>query len=640
MENTLILIPLLPLAGAALCGLIQATTLPRWLAGLVGNLSVWAAFLLALLHFLDLPTGGVVTEHWFTWIDTDWLTVGFDLRLDSLSAVMTLVVTGVSALIHLYSVGYMQGDRGFPRFFAFLNLFVFAMTLLVLGANLLILFIGWEGVGLMSYLLIGYYYDREEGYAPEATPARAGQKAFIVNRIGDFGFLVGLFLLVTTLGSLDYAEILPRAGELTGWLALAVPLLLFVGATGKSAQIPLFVWLPDAMAGPTPVSALIHAATMVTAGVYMVCRCSPLYVTSPTAMGVVAVVGGLTAALAAAIAVTQRDIKKVLAYSTVSQLGYMFLACGVGAFSAAIFHVTTHAFFKALLFLGAGSVMHAMKGELDIVRMGGLRRAMPITCITFLVGALSLAGLPPFSGFFSKDEILWKTAEQGTLFHLALYLLGAATALFTAFYTFRMFSLAFLGGERFDRAQVKPHESPFTMTLPLTALALLAAVAGFIGLPHVFGEVNLFAPYVDRSVAAAAGGHGLGHGWEWLFLLLGTGCAVAGILPGLALYRSGPEWGERMAARLKPLHLLSYGKFFVDEIYGFLVVAPLRLLSLGSALFDLSVIDGLVNGTAARCDEAGAALNRGQDGRVRSYAAWFAAGAVIIAIIVLVGVFR
>ena len=642
MEKLLFLIPLLPLAGAALSGAIHAGLAPRKSAGVVANLAVWGAFALALSLFLGLDPGGVMIARGFTWIQAGSFRAAFDLRLDSLSAVMILVVTGVSALIHLYSVGYMAHDEGFAKFFAYLNLFVFAMSLLVLGANMLLMFVGWEGVGLMSYLLIGFWYDREEGFAPEATPARAGQKAFIVNRIGDFGFLLGIFLLATHFGSLDYGVLKAKAasGALTPGLALAVGLLLFMGATGKSAQIPLYIWLPDAMAGPTPVSALIHAATMVTAGVYMVSRCSFIYVHAPIALGVVALVGGLTAALAAAIAVTQRDIKKVLAYSTVSQLGYMFLGCGAGAFSAAVFHLTTHAFFKALLFLGAGSVMHAMHEELDIVKMGGLKKYMPITYLTFLAGAFSLAGMPPFSGFFSKDEILWQTVRFGDPFHVALYALGALTAVFTAFYTFRMVSLTFLGKERFDPEQVHPHESPPTMTIPLVVLAILATVGGFLGLPHVFGHLNLIGPFVERSTAALEESGGLGHGAEWIFLLVGVGCALLGILPGWALYKAGPGWGERMARRLRPLHLLSYGKFFVDEIYAFLVVAPLRLFSLACALFDLAVVDGLVNGTARRCDEAGGAVNKVQDGKVSTYAAWFAAGALVLGIIVLVGVLR
>ncbi len=643
MENLLFLIPGLPLAGAILSGAIHAGLAPRKAAGIVSNLAVWGAFVVSIYLFFHLDPGAVLVSRGYTWIDASWLKVGFDLRLDTLSAVMILVVTGVSSLIHLYSIGYMAHDEGFAKFFSYLNLFVFAMSILVLSQNMLLMFVGWEGVGLMSYLLIGFWYEREKGFAPEATPPRAGQKAFVVNRIGDFGFLIGLFLLLTNYGTLDYSLLREKisAAGIPGALALGVGLLLFMGATGKSAQIPLFVWLPDAMAGPTPVSALIHAATMVTAGVYMVSRCSFISVHAPIAMGVVAVIGALTAALAAAIAVTQRDIKKVLAYSTVSQLGYMFLGCGVGAFSAAIFHVTTHAFFKALLFLGAGSVMHAMHDELDIVKMGGLRKYMPVTFLTFLVGALSLAGLPPFSGFFSKDEILWKTVEHGDLFHVVLYILGTATAVFTAFYTFRMFSLAFLGKERFDTRKLHPHEAPLTMTTSLVVLAVLAAVGGFLGLPQVFGRLNVIGPYLEETIAKLEQNHaGFSHSLEWIFLGIGTICALAGILAGINLYKEGPSWGEKVARKFRPLYLLSFGKFFIDEIYAFIVVAPLRLVSLGAALFDLSVIDGFVNGTARRCDEAGGAVGSIQDGKVNTYATWFAFGIVVLGIIVLVGVLR
>ncbi|MFQ5504995.1 MAG: NADH-quinone oxidoreductase subunit L, partial [Planctomycetota bacterium] len=530
MASLLALIPLLPLLGAVVCGVLHAAPRPRReLAGPVACLVVLGSFIVSAIGFAEVLGQGKLVYDGFSWIAVGELQLPFRLVMDPLSAFMSLIVTGVGFLIHVYSIGYMSKDEGKARYFAYLNLFIFAMSLLVLGGNLAILFVGWEGVGAMSYLLIGFWYDKEDGW-----PAEAGQKAFITNRVGDMGFLIGMFLLFQHYGTLDLGTIAAAPPLLRGEVATAICLLLFVGAIGKSAQIPLFVWLPDAMAGPTPVSALIHAATMVTAGVYMVCRMSFLFAQSPTAMAVVAGIGAATALFAATIALTQRDIKKVLAYSTVSQLGYMFLACGVGAWSAAIFHVGTHAFFKALLFLGAGSVIHGMHEEQDIFRMGGLRRFMPLTFVTFVIGALCLAGLPLTSGFFSKDEILWKTVSAGWSTSMLLWGLGAFTALLTAFYSFRLVSLTFFGEPRFDPGEVHPHESPRIMTMPLVILALLALGGGIMGIPEVLlPDANWIHHFLEPSFAkgeSLLGSGALPHAeGEGAYMTASSLIAVAGI---------------------------------------------------------------------------------------------------------------
>ncbi|MBD3335626.1 MAG: NADH-quinone oxidoreductase subunit L, partial [Candidatus Eisenbacteria bacterium] len=519
MEGSLWLIAALPLFGSALVGLLAMASshrrrgLPEPIVGLLGCAGPIASFLIVgsiYLDFIGLPAG----ERWLHQVLYEWIVAGsvsvpVAFQMDTLSLTMLLFVTGVGSLIHVYSIGYMRGDRSFARYFAFLNLFMFSMILLVLGDSLLTLFVGWEGVGLCSYLLIGFWFEDPE-------KAAAGKKAFIVNRIGDLGFLLGIFLIFWTLSrhgaaSLQFRDIAAHSDLFHGGLATAAALLLFIGATGKSAQIPLYVWLPDAMAGPTPVSALIHAATMVTAGVYMVARMSFLYLQSPAAMLIVAGVGAVTAVYAATIAVTQNDIKKVLAYSTISQLGYMFLGVGLGAFAAGIFHVVTHAFFKAVLFLGAGSVIHALAGEQDMRRMGGLARKMPVTMLAFGAGFLALAGLPPFAGFFSKDEILWKTFSAA---HPAwgfapklLWLLGLVGAGLTAFYMMRAFVLTFLGRPRYDEHTRHAHESPPSMALPLVVLGIGSLAAGFLGTPAVLGlGPNHFHDWL--APVFAAGGHG------------------------------------------------------------------------------------------------------------------------------------
>jgi NADH-quinone oxidoreductase subunit L len=589
---------------------------------LVGPGAVGAAFVVALVAVLRLQ--GVQAEHGATPMLHDlvyrWISVGtfhadVAFRLDGLSAIMTLVVTGIGFLIHVYSVGYMHDDPSVARFFTYLNLFITAMLVLVLADNLLLLFVGWEGVGLCSYLLIGFWYETEAN-------AVAGKKAFIVNRIGDASFVLGLFLLVQYLGTLDVAELQAKAPALAGVTlgAIALPtlvcLLLFGGATGKSAQIPLYVWLPDAMAGPTPVSALIHAATMVTAGIYMIVRLHFLFAMSETALAVIAWTGALTALLAATIAVTQTDIKKVLAYSTVSQLGYMFLGLGVGVTGAALFHVVTHAFFKGLLFLGAGSVIHGMHGEQDMTKMGGLRRHMPGTYWTMLVGTLAIAGVPPLSGFFSKDEILWG-AFAGSHPQPFLGWLGYVVAGLTAFYMGRMFILTFLGRERFDHDHVHPHESPNTMLVPLVVLAGLSAVGGYIDVPgqvaRAIGDhhAHAHAPIGMIALAVAMAAGGLGLAWY--------------------CYLARPTVPDAAATRAPGLYALVRDKWRVDELYDAVVVRPLFWLAdVCARVLDPRVVDGAVNGAAAVARSAADVWRRTQTGNLQHVALSFVLGAILL----------
>ena len=539
---------------------------------------------------------------------------------------MTLVVTGVGFIIHIYSIGYMRAQEGYYRFFAYMNLFLFSMLVLVLAGNFLLMFVGWEGVGLCSYLLIGYDFHR-----PAA--ADAGKKAFIVNRIGDFGFILGILLVFLTFGDLGFGRVFgeiaaapsrfpPEAG--IGVLT-AIALLLFVGAMGKSAQIPLHVWLPDAMEGPTPVSALIHAATMVTAGVYMVVRCAPLFSRAPVALDVVLVVGSATALMAATIGLAQTDIKRVLAYSTVSQLGFMFMAAGAGAFSAGIFHLMTHAFFKALLFLGAGSVIHALAGEQDLRRMGGLRRRIPVTFWTMLVAALAISGIFPLAGFFSKDEILWAAWAGG---HPAVWILGLLTAGLTALYMFRLIFLAFFGEPRHAEG-AHPHESPPSMTGPLVALALLSAAGGFIGLPAWLGA-NRFARFLEPSLSLAHRGEAphFSHALEFAFAALSVAVALAGIFAARRIYLARPGAAGRIAARWGAIHRLLRDRYRFDEFYDRAVVRPLLGLSERTLWLrvDVGVIDRCVNGAGSSMVSLGALLRGMQNGLIRSYAAWIVAG--------------
>jgi NADH-quinone oxidoreductase subunit L len=600
------LIPLFPLIGFLLNGFFgKRLSKPLINAFAIG--SVAASFLCVLFVLAKLyPLDTAHSEHYFTWIQSGFLTIGFDLFVDRLTAVMLLIVTGVGLLIHIYAIGYMEHDGGYYRFFAYFNLFVFFMLLLVLASNLLLMFVGWEGVGLCSYLLVGFYFLEE-------FAGNAANKAFIVNRIGDFGFSLGIFLTVVAFHTLDFGQIATAIStmpvEAKAGIITAITLLLFVGATGKSAQLPLYVWLPDAMAGPTPVSALIHAATMVTAGVYMVARVSFLYNHAPLAMNVVAIIGVLTAIFAASIGITQNDIKKVFAYSTISQLGYMFLGVGLGAYSAGVFHLMTHAFFKALLFLGAGSVIHGLGGEQDLRHMGGLRRAMPITFVTLGVASFAISGIPPFSGFFSKDAILSAAYAHAPW----MFWIGAITAGMTAFYVFRAWFLAFFGDYR---GHHHPHESPLVMTLPLIVLAILAAGGGFFNVPNWLSPAY---PLAENESSTA--------------MIISVSFGVIGILLAVYLYLIRPALGDSLKAGFGGFYTLVLNKYYVDEIYQAVIVKPLEAVStfvLWRGVDEALIDSSLVNGLARIVRGWGSILRQWQSGSIRNYAAWVLAGSLLV----------
>ncbi|MBV9759435.1 MAG: NADH-quinone oxidoreductase subunit L [Acidobacteriaceae bacterium] len=603
------LIPLFPLIGFLLNGLWGK----RWSKPVVSAIaigSIAASFLYALAVIAKLsPIDTPYSEHYFTWIQSGFFNVGCDLFVDRLTAVMLLIVTGVGLLIHIYAIGYMAHEGGYYRFFSYFNLFVFFMLLLVMASNLLLMFVGWEGVGLCSYLLVGFYFLEE-------FASNAANKAFIVNRIGDFGFSLGMFLAVATFHTLDFGQIAAAVAtlpvEAKAGVITAITLLLFVGATGKSAQIPLYVWLPDAMAGPTPVSALIHAATMVTAGVYMVTRVSFLYLHAPVAMNVVAIVGVLTAIFAASIGITQNDIKKVFAYSTVSQLGYMFLGVGLGAYSAGIFHLMTHAFFKALLFLGAGSVIHGLGGEQDLRHMGGLRKAMPITFVTLGVASLAISGIPPFSGFFSKDAILSAAYSHSPW----MFWIGAITAGMTAFYVFRAWFLAFFG---VYRGHHHAHESPSSMTLPLIVLAILAAVGGFFNIPRWLSPAY---PLAENENAVA--------------MIISVFFGVIGIVVAAYLYVIRPAAADSLKAAFGRLYTLVLNKYYVDEIYQALIVRPLEAISsfvLWRGVDETLIDTTLVNGLARVIRGWGSIFRQWQSGSIRNYATWILAGSLLVILV-------
>jgi len=626
---------ILPLAGFVINGLLGRKLKSEMLIGIIGSATVGIGFLIASYIFVEM-LGSPVSERvhivqFFPWITAGSLSVNVAYQVDQLSILMTLIVTGVGFLIHVYSIGYMRGDPGFWRFFAYLNLFIFAMLNLVLADNFLLLFLGWEGVGLCSYLLIGFWYDRK---FEKGTTGDAAKKAFIFNRIGDFGFLIGMFLVFQTFGSLDFRSVFPEAAAfpvgvpVITWMTLA----LFLGATGKSAQIPLFVWLPDAMAGPTPVSALIHAATMVTAGVYMVARCSVLFALAPVTLLIVAIVGAATALMAATIGLVQNDIKKVLAYSTVSQLGYMFLGLGVGAFGAGLFHLLTHAFFKALLFLGSGAVIHALHEEQDIQKMGGLKSHLPVTARTFLVGAIAIAGIPPLSGFFSKDEILWKAFSAG---YWPLWIAGFLGAGLTAFYMIRLYSLTFEGKERWGQGS-HPHEAPLTMTVPLLVLAFLSAIGGFMGIPESLGGSNALEHWLDpmfeRANEILSTTHTGGESAEYVLMMLSVGVALAGMFFAWRWYSKESDVPQLLATRFSGLYRWLLNKWHVDELYDATVVSP---LSKGSETLlwkgiDVGVIDGCVNGLARLVAMVSRGLRVVQTGVVQNYALLFVVGVVVI----------
>ncbi|MCC6847978.1 MAG: NADH-quinone oxidoreductase subunit L [Deltaproteobacteria bacterium] len=634
-SQALWLIPFLPLVGFLIAAC--AVNAPR-LVKVTSPLAVLAAFAVALSSvatLLGAPEGARVSQTAYTWMAAGSFHADVAFRLDALSAVMALFVTGVGLLIHVYSIGYMGHDESCARFFAYLNLFMFAMLLLVLGDNLLVLFVGWEGVGLCSYLLIGFWYENDDN-------AAAGKKAFIVNRIGDMAFVLGLFLLAWSLApaaggalDLDFAHIEAHAASLNPGTATVIALLLLVGATGKSAQIPLYVWLPDAMAGPTPVSALIHAATMVTAGIYMIARLNVVFALSPAAMQVVAVLGAMTALFAATIALVQTDIKKVLAYSTVSQLGFMVLALGVGAFATAVFHVMTHAFFKALLFLGAGSVIHGMSGEQDVRKMGGLRTKMPVTFWTFLIGTLAIAGAPGLAGFFSKDEILYHTWAAG---HPWLWLVATITATLTAFYMFRLVFLTFFGELKADHDVAHHvHESPPVMTIPLVILAVLSIVGGWVGLPEHWLWGNRFghflAPVTGHPHLAEGGMLG-----EGALMLIATTLAIAGAGLAYVFYLRLPGLPMVLSWRLKGAYDLLLNKYWIDEFYDAVIVAPyVRLSTCLWKVADQELIDGFVNGLAGAVGANGDLWRHAQSGNVQHYALAFLGGAVAVLAYYVIG---
>lgn len=647
--NYAALIPLFPLVGFVIVGFFGKKLNNEKLVGTLASGAILASFVTAVIAFMDLvalaPADRSVIVPVFTWIAAGSFSVDIAYQFDQLSILFTLIITGIGFLIHVYSIGYMHGDKGFPRFFAYLNLFVFMMLNLVLASNMLLTFLGWEGVGLASYLLIGFWYDRKFDGSNITWTGDAAKKAFIVNRIGDFGVLVAMFMLFSTFGTLDYAAINAQAPIV--WTKGALPvtiitLLLFLGCTGKSAQIPLGIWLPDAMAGPTPVSALIHAATMVTSGIFLIARTNVLFALSPDTMAVIAGVGITTALVAGTIGIVQNDIKKVLAYSTVSQLGFMFVALGVGAFTAGVFHVMTHAFFKALLFLGSGSVIHGMHEEQDIQKMGGLKKYMPTTYKTFLVGTLAISGIPFLSGFFSKDEILWFAFLNGSPL---LWGIGALAAFTTAFYMWRLTHLTFLGKERFDHHHVHPHESPATMTVPLVILAVLSVFGGLLGVPHVIGHVvhipNLLEDWLAPVFATGStflvphvGDH---TSTEWLLMAVSTVVAVSGILLARSIYAGGNTKADAMAKRFSGAYKLLWNKYFVDEAYQFAIVGPIFALSrdLLWKFVDVVLIDGVVNGSARVVGVFAGSLRRIQSGVAQNYALLMIAGIVVLVAIMV-----
>ncbi len=638
LELLLLLMLLPPLVGAALNGIL-GRRLSQPIVSLIAcggaGLSMVFAIVAAWVYSASASQPAPFLHSYFTWIQAGDLRADYALYYDRLTLVMTLTVTVVAFLIHLYSRGYMEHEGGYYRFFSYLNLFLFMMLTLVTAANYPLMFVGWEGVGLCSYLLIGFYFRKR-------SASDAGKKAFIVTRIGDAGFTVGVALLFWTFHSLDFQtvftriETLPQA-EFTGTLT-AIALLIFLGAVGKSAQLPLYVWLPDAMEGPTPVSALIHAATMVTAGVYLVARSSILYARAPAALAVVGLVGCLTAFFAATIALTQNDLKRMLAYSTISQLGYMFLGCGVGVFAAGIFHLMTHAFFKSLLFLAAGSVMHAMSGELDMRKMGGLRHKLKITHATFLIATLAISGVPMFAGFFSKDEIL-AGAYEGPLGRPWLYWLGTVTAGLTAFYMFRGLCLTFWGKSRVEpETQHHLHESSSKMTVPLMVLAFFSIVAGYVSWPRVLGGGEAFDRYLEPvfSPAAEALRNTPPHHLEGLSAGLLLGFSVVAALVGIAVaiwwYWKSTEVPVKLAKQFAGLHELLVHKYYVDEFYHWLFVRPICVISdkFLWRIVDAGAIDGvLVDGTGHASASVGDILRRIQSGNIRSYAAWVLLGAVL-----------
>jgi len=626
MSKLVYLVPLFPLIGFLLTGLGR-NYLSRSLSGFIASAAVLTSFVVSVLIFNEVRAEATpVIVELFPFIDVAGIRIPFAFQVDRLSVLFLLVITGVGFLIHLYSTAYMKEETAphYARYFAYLNLFVFNMLLLVLGANYLIMFIGWEGVGLCSYLLIGYWFKNKSYGA-------AARKAFVMNRIGDLGFLLGLFFILQQFGSLTFSQIFPGAAGAPSEIITLITLFLFVGATGKSAQIPLFTWLPDAMAGPTPVSALIHAATMVTAGIYMIARSNILYTLAPVTQLVIAIIGLCTAILAATIALKQNDIKKVLAYSTVSQLGYMFLGLGVGAYTGAVFHVITHAFFKALLFLGAGSVIHAMHHEQDIRKMGGLAKKLPQTHLTFLIGCIAIAGIPPFSGFFSKDEIL----INAYAFSPILYFIGLAGALMTAFYMFRLYATTFRGSFRGTDEQAHHlHESPWQMTLPLIILAIAAVAAGFMGIPELFAKdahwlQRFLSPVFEQSTALQHA-HTISHSTEYLLLGISIALLLTVIVYAWKRFSSKPDLNEAVG-----IGKLLERKWLVDELYDSIIARPLsHLAGWLNTVAEKKGIDGLVNGSGKLVQWGGRQLRLLQSGQVGGYLLWMVLGLLLLLVLI------
>lgn len=611
MSKYVFLIPLLPFIGFLINGLFR-NYLSRALVSIVGSGVLIASFVVSLLVFQEVNAPGFQTLliKYFDFIKITGLKIPVSFQVDQLSALFLLVITGIGSLIHIYSTAYMHEETvpHFARYFAYLNLFVFSMLLLVLGSNFVVMFVGWEGVGLCSYLLIGYWFGKNDYN-------KAAKKAFVMNRIGDLGFLLAVFWMLQQFGSITYAEVFSNAASAPVPVVTGITILLFIGAMGKSAQIPLYTWLPDAMAGPTPVSALIHAATMVTAGIYMIARSNVLYTLAPISQNLVAIIGVATAILAATIALKQNDIKKVLAYSTVSQLGLMFLALGVGAYSAGVFHVMTHAFFKALLFLGAGSVIHAMHHEQDIMNMGGLRKKLPITHLTFLIGCLAIAGIPPFAGFFSKDEILTATLVKSPV----LYVLAVMASIMTAFYMFRLYFLTFSGSFRGTHEQEHHlHESPIAMTLPLMVLAVLSVVGGWVGIPSLFAEdAHILSKYLSPVLGVNSGEtHHISHSLELTIMAVLLSLILVSIVLASKLY--GKQFkGENTKDGVSGFLA---NKWYVDELYETIVIKPLdRFASFLGTVVDNKVIDGIVNGVGKVVQFSGRQLRLIQSGQVGSY---------------------
>ena len=615
------LVPLFPLIGFLINGFF-GKKIGKSVSGIIASVSILASFILSVLIFVEL-NGSSEKSHivnLFSWINSGNLKIPFEFLVDPLSSLFLLIITGIGFLIHIYSIGYMSHDEGFARFFTYLNLFVFFMLLLVLGSNYLIMFVGWEGVGLCSYLLIGFWF-KNNAYN------NAARKAFVMNRIGDLGFLLGIILVFITFGSISYNEVFLKAGTASTGVITTIALLLFVGAMGKSAQIPLYTWLPDAMAGPTPVSALIHAATMVTAGIYMIVRSNVFYSISEVASETVAIVGVVTALFAATIGLFQNDIKKILAYSTVSQLGLMFLALGVGAYSSAVFHVTTHAFFKALLFLGAGSVIHAMGGEQDIRKMGGLSGKIKITFMTMLMGTIAISGLPPFSGFFSKDEILAHTYEHSPL----LWMFGMIASMLTAFYMFRLLFLTFFGKFRGTHEQEHHlHESPSSMTFPLIVLAILSVVGGLLGLPEFWHMPNWMSNNLE-TIIVRKNPSTLNHETEWMLMGIAVLAAAVTIYLAYIIYRQKKTIPLKEGYKMPGLQTVIYNKYYVDEFYDAVIRKPLDVLSVAfHKFFDIQIIDGLVNGVGSTVKTLGSGIRLLQQGNIGFYIISMVIGIVFI----------